>query len=179
MIKIVLRLFLELIYRICGLEGITKLLLVSGRYTPFILKSFGAEIGRHTRIHSPLIIHNAFKDFSNLRVGNDCHIGKDVFLDLSEPISIEDQVTISMRVTILTHMNVGDSPLRIIYPPKSKGVVIKRGAYIGAGAIILHGVTVGENSIVGAGAVVTKDVPSATLVGGVPAKILKSLLLQS
>ena len=47
--------------------------------------------------------------------------------------------------------------------------------WLGAGAIILPGVTVGENSIVAAGAVVTKDVPSNTIVGGVPAKHIKNI----
>ena len=54
-------------------------------------------------------------------------------------------------------------------------VHIKRNVWIGAGATILPGVTVGENSIVAAGAVVTKDVPDNTIVGGVPAKWIKNL----
>ena len=50
---------------------------------------------------------------------------------------------------------------------------VKKGASIGSSATILCGVTIGENAIVGAGAVVTKDVPPDTVVGGVPAKIIK------
>jgi acetyltransferase-like isoleucine patch superfamily enzyme len=52
---------------------------------------------------------------------------------------------------------------------------IKKNAWIGAGATILPGVTVGENSVVAAGAVVSKDVPDNTVVGGIPAKVLKSI----
>lgn len=52
---------------------------------------------------------------------------------------------------------------------------IKKNAWIGAAATIAQGVTIGENSVVAAGAVVTKDVPDNTAVGGVPAKILKTL----
>ena len=54
-------------------------------------------------------------------------------------------------------------------------MVLKRNCWIGAGATILPGVTVGENAIVGAGAVVTKDVEPNTVVGGIPAKLIKRL----
>ena len=54
-------------------------------------------------------------------------------------------------------------------------MVIRKNAWIGAGATILPGVTVGEDAIVAAGAVVTKDVPSGAILGGVPAKHLKQI----
>jgi acetyltransferase-like isoleucine patch superfamily enzyme len=56
-----------------------------------------------------------------------------------------------------------------------RSILVKRNAWIGAGATILPGVTIGENSIVAAGAVVNKDVPANTIVGGIPAKILKTM----
>lgn len=52
---------------------------------------------------------------------------------------------------------------------------IKKNAWIGAGAIILPGVTIGENSIVAAGAVVSTSVPDNTIVGGIPAKMIKEI----
>ena len=54
-------------------------------------------------------------------------------------------------------------------------IVIKKGAWIGAGASILPGVTVGKYAIVGAGAIVTKDVPDYAVVVGIPAKVIKTL----
>jgi acetyltransferase-like isoleucine patch superfamily enzyme len=57
-----------------------------------------------------------------------------------------------------------------------KPILIKRKAWIGVGATILPGVTVGENAVVAAGAVVSKDVPDNTIVGGVPAKVIKQLV---
>ena len=54
-------------------------------------------------------------------------------------------------------------------------VVIRRNAWIGAGAVILPGVTVGENAIVAAGAVVTKDVADNTVVAGIPAKYIRDI----
>jgi acetyltransferase-like isoleucine patch superfamily enzyme len=81
-----------------------------------------------------------------------------------------------MRTTILTHQDLGQSPLKKrIYPTQQSPVLIKKGAYIGAGAILLQGVSIGKLSVVGAGAVVTKDVPDFSLVVGVPAKVIRSL----
>ena len=56
-----------------------------------------------------------------------------------------------------------------------KPIIIKRNAWIGAAATILPGVTIGENAIVAAGAVVSKDVAANTIVGGVPAKVIKTI----
>lgn len=57
----------------------------------------------------------------------------------------------------------------------TRPVLLKKNSWIGAGAIILPGVTVGENSIVGAGSVVTKDVPDNTIVVGNPAKVVRNV----
>lgn len=157
-----------------GFEWVVRLLQIAGdTYNPHILRENGATIGHRARLHSPLLIHNADNSFSNLQVGVNCHIGKDVFLDLSEPIQIGNNVTISMRVSIITHIDVGDSPLKQSdLRPKKGRVIIRDGAYIGAGATILHGVTVGECAVVGAGTVVTRDVPSGSIVVGIPARDL-------
>ncbi len=93
---------------------------------------------------------------------------------------IDDRVAIGPNtIVILTsHPNFSKLwELKEIYPSvEVKGKVnIKHDAWIGAGCIILPNVTIGEFSIVGAGSVVTKDVPSFTIVAGVPAKILKKI----
>jgi acetyltransferase-like isoleucine patch superfamily enzyme len=94
------------------------------------------------------------------------------FLDLGG-ISIEDDVLIGPRVNITTENHPTDPTDRktVILRP----VALRRNAWIGAGATILPGVTIGENSIVAAGAVVSRDVPDNTIVGGIPAKILKAI----
>jgi acetyltransferase-like isoleucine patch superfamily enzyme len=107
-------------------------------------------------------------------------IGKNVFinhacsfLDLGG-ITIEDQVLIGPRVNLVTENHPADPAERrsLITKP----IVIKRNAWIGASATILPGVTIGENAIVAAGAVVSKDVPANTIVGGIPAKFIKSII---
>lgn len=177
--KIFLSLLLWFVYRLWGINGLNKLLLISGGYTASILRKFGAEIGNNDDIHSPLIIHNAKKDYANLVMGEHCHISKDVFFDLKDKITIESYIAIGMRTTILTHTGVvPNSPLEKKLPYCQAPVIIKNAAYIGAGVIILKGVTIGEESIVAAGAVVTHDIPPHSIVGGIPAKVIGSAKVQ-
>lgn len=112
-------------------------------------------------------------------VGRHVFIGLDSYLDdqFPELIRIEDDVVISYRVTIVVH----DDARRMekVIPGQLEGtvapVVLKRGCYLGAGCLILPGVTVGERAVVGAGAVVTRDVPPGKVVVGVPARIVKDV----
>ncbi len=143
------------------------------------LRAFGARIGASVRFRSPLVIHNSRPErrryYENLQVGNDCYLGRELFLDLQDEIVIEDQVTISHRVMILTHTDAGNSPLKDeVVNTEQSPVVIRRGAYVGANVTILQGVEIGELSIVGAGAVVTRSVPASSVVAGVPARLLKT-----
>lgn len=144
------------------------------------LRKFGARIGTDVRFQSPVVIHNSAAEhgryYTNLQVGNQCYLGRELFLDLQAEILIEDQVTISHRVMILTHTNAGDSPLKDEFMTTDQApVIIRRGAYIGANVTILQGVEIGELSVVGAGAVVTRSVPASSVVAGVPARILKTV----
>jgi acetyltransferase-like isoleucine patch superfamily enzyme len=88
-------------------------------------------------------------------------------------ITIEDDVMIGPKVCLTTEGHPIDPQERkkLLVKP----IVIKQNAWIGAGATILPGVTIGENSVVAAGAVVTKDVPANNVVGGVPARIIKAI----
>lgn len=139
-----------------------------------ILKRNGAVIGRNSDIEVPLLFHNC-RDFHNLRIGDNVHIGKNCFFDLRDEITIEDNVVVSMQTTFLTHIDMSKSELTELYPPRKKPIRIRHDSYIGANATILMGVTVGECSLVAAGAVVISDVRPWTMVGGVPAKIIKNI----
>jgi len=86
-------------------------------------------------------------------------------------ITIEDDVVIAPNVQLLTDNHDPYDRTILICKP----IVIKKGAWIGAGASILPGVTVGRYAIVGTSAVVTKDVPDYAVAAGVPAKVLKIL----
>ena len=93
-------------------------------------------------------------------------------------ITIEDDVMLGSGVHIYVHNHRFDAPNTPIIDQgyfASESVVLKRGCWIGAQAILLPGVTVGENSVVGAGAVVTRDVPSGAVVVGNPARIIRTI----
>jgi len=166
-----------LAHRLWGIEGIEGFLLsCRPEQVAWLLRRFGAHVGHGSSLHAPLILHNALGSFGHLRVGEWCHVGKDVFFDLRQPIDVEDRVTISMRATVLTHLDVGHSPLGAgSLAAREAPVRIRRGAYLGAGCTLLHGVTVGECAVVAAGAVVVRDVPAYSVVAGVPARVVKTL----
>ena len=87
--------------------------------------------------------------------------------------AIEDDVLIGPRVNLTTEnhpINPSERKSLIL-----NAIVIKKNAWIGAGATILPGVTIGENSIIAAGAVVNKNIPDNTIAGGIPAKVIKHI----
>jgi acetyltransferase-like isoleucine patch superfamily enzyme len=129
----------------------------------------GSEIDKSTTIFIPF--------YTNF--GKHTRIGKNVFinhacsfLDLGG-ITIEDDVMIGPRVNLVTENHPVDPLQRKSLDLKS--ILVKKNAWIGAGATILPGITIGENAIIAAGAVVNKDVPANSIVGGVPAKIIRRI----
>jgi acetyltransferase-like isoleucine patch superfamily enzyme len=88
-------------------------------------------------------------------------------------IVIEDNVLIAPKVNLLSEGHPLAPENRQSLVPGA--IHIKKNAWIGANAAILPGVTIGENAVVAAGAVVNKDVPDNTIVGGIPAKIIKTI----
>lgn len=128
-----------------------------------------SKVDDTTTIYTPFSINYG----KNLKLGKNIFINQNCqMLDLGG-ITIEDDVMIGPRVNLLseTHPVEPEQREALIGKP----IHIKRHAWIGAGATILPGVTVGEHAVVAAGAVVSKDVPSRTVVGGVPAKVIKTI----
>ena len=129
----------------------------------------GSEIDESVAVFTPLYINYG----KNTKIGKNVFINFDcVFLDLGG-ITIEDNVLIAPKVSLLSEGHPVSSNERQSLIPGH--IHIKKNAWIGAGATILPGVTVGENAVVAAGAVVSKEVPANTIVGGIPAKIIKSI----
>jgi len=98
--------------------------------------------------------------------------------ELETSIIIEDDVLIGSGVHIYVGNHAFNDPLKQIIDQghtATEQVVLKSGCWIGANAVILPGVTIGENSVVGAGSVVTKSLPARVVAGGIPAKIIKYL----
>jgi len=135
----------------------------------FLSQVTGAEIDESVAVFTPLYINYG----KNTRIGKNVFINFDcVFLDLGG-ITIEDNVLIAPKVSLLSEAHPLSPAERQSLIPGA--IHIKKNAWIGAGATILPGVTIGENAVVAAGAVVSKDVPANTIVGGVPAKIIKTI----
>lgn len=110
------------------------------------------------------------------KIGKGVFIGPRVYFDPVRPdlISVGDLVSLAGFIVILTHSEP-TQPLRGLVPSKIEPVVFCSGCWIAVNCTILPGVIVGEGAIVAAGSVVTKDVPPYTLVGGVPAKVIKEI----
>lgn len=146
-------------------------------FRTLLMRLAGARVGTDSVVFDIRFANLYHYGFSRLTIGNRCFLGDEVMLDVRGGVTLEDDVTLSNRVNIVSHINVGfpDHPLQKLYPTTESHVKIKRGAYIGTGAIILPGVTVGCESVVAAGAVVTKDVPNQKMVAGMPAKVMKKL----
>jgi UDP-2-acetamido-3-amino-2,3-dideoxy-glucuronate N-acetyltransferase len=129
---------------------------------------YGCEIGAGTRVGTFVEIQ------SGVIVGCNCKISSHTFI--CDGVTIEDEcfighgvLFINDRVPLATNQ---DGSLKGPDDWKSETTVVRRGASIGSGAIILGGITIGERALIGAGAVVTKDVRPEEVVVGVPARVL-------
>jgi acetyltransferase-like isoleucine patch superfamily enzyme len=169
-------------YRLGGIDGVVRYLQAAP--SDFIvpaLRRHGAAIGHGTYAKGPLHLDNAYTDlnsagdFRHLTAGRDCYLGKNVTLDLAAPILLGDEVILAAGALVLTHQDCGARRMAAYYARRTASVTIGDGAWIGAGAVILAGARIGECAVVGAGAVVLRDVPPFTVVGGVPAVVLRSL----
>jgi acetyltransferase-like isoleucine patch superfamily enzyme len=109
-----------------------------------------------------------------IRVGRNVFVNQNcTFYDLGG-LDIADDVMIGPNVSLITTGHpVEPSERRAV--TIGKPIVIERNVWIAAGAIVIGGVTVGENSVVAAGSVVTRDVPPNALVGGNPARVIRSV----
>src|SRR6202167_3916857 len=111
---------------------------------------------------------------NEIRVGHNVFVNQNcTFYDLGG-LDIADDVMIGPNVSLITSGHPLE-PSQRRAATIGKPIVIERNVWIAAGAIIIGGVTVGEHSVVSAGSVVTKDVPANTLVGGNPARVIRSI----
>ena len=119
--------------------------------------------------------HKIGSEWGKISFGNDIKIGSNVVIDYVGEVVIGNHVDISAGVKIYSHDH---DPYAMVYEKKAPAIprktIISNDVWIGANAVILAGVTVGEHCVVGAGSIVTKDVRANTIVAGNPAKIIRS-----
>lgn len=129
-------------------------------------------LGDYSVVESFACINNAVGD---VIIGNHTRIG--LHNTIIGPVTIGSHVNLAQGITItaLNH-NFDDSEKRIDQQGIStKEVVLEDDIWVGANAVILPGVTIGNHAVVAAGAIVTKDVPPHSLVAGVPAKVIRQI----
>jgi acetyltransferase-like isoleucine patch superfamily enzyme len=138
----------------------------------------GIDVGEET-----LVMHNAelhvynFRDLpqSRIVIGRESLIGESCVIRGTGGVTIGDRVFLSPMVHIYSNNHVFADPdvCFVDQGITAEGVTIEDECWIGAQALILDGVTVGRRSVVAAGAVVNRDVPPYSLVGGVPARLIR------
>jgi maltose O-acetyltransferase len=132
-----------------------------------LLGAFGDD----TLIQSPFRCDYGY----NIKIGRRSFINYGaIILDVA-PVTIGDEVLIATNVQILTATHPLEATRRRAWWETAKPISIADGAWIGGGALVLPGVSIGENAVVGAGAVVTRDVAANTVVAGNPARVVRQL----
>ena len=130
---------------------------------------YGCSVGENSKIGAFVEIQK------NAAIGKNCKISSHSFI--CEGVTVEDNVFVGHNVTFTNDIypcaTTSQGTLQTDEDWNCTPTLVKCGASIGSSVTLLCGITVGENSIVGAGSVVTKDVPSNTVVAGNPAKILR------
>jgi acetyltransferase-like isoleucine patch superfamily enzyme len=137
--------------------------LPSNRIRCFLWRRWGMQIGKHTSIHRSCRLYRPCQ----VVVGDHCVILRETLLDGRKGVGISHNVNISEGVLIFSLHHDMCSPT---FGTIGGRVCIEDHVFVGARAIILPGVTIGRGAVVAAGAVVTRDVPSLAIVGGVPAR---------
>lgn len=140
----------------------------------------GIEIGDDTIVMHGAILHvYNFRDIphSGIKIGRNSLVGEYSIIRGQGGVTIGDRVYTSPFTQIIAVNHVFDDPKRPFVDQgiTAEGIVIEDDVWLGAGAVITDGVRVGKGAVVAAGAVVTKDVPPYTVVGGVPARVIKSI----
>jgi acetyltransferase-like isoleucine patch superfamily enzyme len=131
---------------------------------------YGCEIGDDVKIGTFVEIQKG------ARIGNRCKISSHSFI--CEGVTLEDGVFVGHSVTFTNDRYpraTANGRLQTEADWLCVPTLVKRGASIGSGAVLLCGITIGENALIGAGSVVTRDVPPHTIVAGNPARVVKSI----
>jgi len=158
----------QLVHRLANVHRLDRVKRLRGWYYSGLMEHAGANL----RVAEQVLINNP----RNVSVGDNCYFGTGVQLyPWNAPIRIGNNVLIAAGVRMITRKHgFGD----LSHPMARQGytnapIVVEDDVWIGFGAVILPGVTIGKGSIVGSNAVVTRDVDPFTIVGGVPARLIR------
>jgi len=129
------------------------------------------QVGEKTKIVGPIYFGNVI----NIKIGNNCWLGRNLSLDGDGTVIIGDNVDIAPHVTI----NTGGHIIGDKYRRAGKGInniiEIKNGCWVGSNCLMVNSLIIGKSTVIAAGSVVIKDIPNNVLVAGVPVTIKRRL----
>ncbi|MEM6820573.1 MAG: WcaF family extracellular polysaccharide biosynthesis acetyltransferase [Verrucomicrobiota bacterium] len=157
----------EMLWRLCQGLFFQPLWHMPSEVRVFLLRLFGAKIGKRAVVRAGVNISFPWR----LEMGDDVWLGEEVMLLTLAPIKIGSNVCISQRAFLCTGSH---DYQKQTFDLVTEPIEVGEGTWIAAQAFIGHGVTIGSSSVVSAGAVVVDDVPENSVVGGVPAKLIRS-----
>jgi maltose O-acetyltransferase len=136
-----------------------------------VLAELLAEIGTETIVRTPF-----YCDYGDgIRLGARCFLNFNCTLLDGAPITIGDEVLLASGVQLITATHPVDPVPRRAALEQALPITLADGVWLGAGAIVCPGVTIGENTVVGAGAVVTRDLPAGVVAHGNPARVAREI----
>jgi len=145
------------------------------RVRTLLYRMAGLRIGKGTVLFGRLTLNSNGSIPRMLSIGTESRINSPFYAELNAPITIGNHVAIGHHVVFITTDHDTSDPVDRSGKAKFSEIVVEDGAWIGACVTILPGVTIGRASVVSAGSVVSQSVPANKLVGGVPARPVKTL----
>lgn len=148
---------------------------VGSRLRMEVLRRVGFRLGPGTMFFGMPVLTGIGNIYERLTMGRECLVSWGCYFDLQGPIRVGDRVGFSPQISVLTSSHEIGSPYNRVGQLHALQVTIEDGVWLGARCTIMPGVTIHRGAVVAAGAVVTKDVPANSVVGGVPAKVIREL----
>lgn len=141
------------------------------------LRKYGATIGENCRFETGLMIHRPFgkKPFEKLFIGNNVYLGHNFLIDLSNKITIKDNVIIASNCQFWTHASYylqTSKHIKPEYKEKCAEITVDEYSVIYSNVVIMHGVNIGKYATIGASSFVNRNVLENSFVAGVPARVI-------
>ena len=145
------------------------------RLRTIFYKWAGVKIGKGSLVLGSMEISGQGKPWAKLHIGENCQITSPFYADLNDTITIGNHVAIGHHTIMITMNHDFSWENKRCGAGSLAPIIIEDGVWLGARVTVLPGVTIGKGSVIAAGAVVNKNVPPNCLVGGIPARVIKSL----